>query len=196
VKVPTRNGFASWHLAGWLFADLLLVLFVVVLGSLPGGSNVAEPCPTTFAGGSLPRPPATGPCADPSILPSAPGAPTIRVSTGRQGLDPTSVTATVTLGSGMFSSDRALTSEEEARVLAEVDRVVKQVGNGRPVGFVLTFGQNVKDGNGVNNAVRVAERVNRLLQTQRPTLFSPAVVRSYWNGGSPGPVEIELFFLG
>lgn len=110
--------FNPLHLAGWLFADMLLVLALVAMGD-QGDPQAAEAGPTPSA--------------------SASGKPTPSKSPGHKG--PRAVTRTpvkVSIDAAQGDRDRI---EKRLRAVTEKYR-------GRQAAFVLTFGRNSDPGAG------------------------------------------------
>ena len=156
-------------LAGWLFADLLLVLFVVGLASEP---TVLEPEPTSVA---TPTPTPT-----PSPTPEAP-----------LGLDRTPVTVTL-----QFDSNRLVNPATRAEVTAELRQPIAEelaqpeVGDAS-AGMVLIWGYS-RD---VNEGIRIAEIIGPELAPARPEVFENTTYRAFWRGGPDGRVDLEIYLL-
>jgi len=159
------------HLAGWLFADLLLVLFLVSL-SAQHAPEAPEPPP--------PPPPKL--------------------------LSPESCEFTVRLGNG-FTADRDRVVSELERILsapkdsdfntddghgAPSDKCREHLAEQRDVGFVIAFGSgsNQQIGAAKEFAADVAE-----IAIEEIPQFKDAKYRELWTGGSPGSVELSVFFL-
>ncbi|MFF7449485.1 MULTISPECIES: hypothetical protein [unclassified Streptomyces] len=178
------SGVAPRHLAGWLFADLFLVLFLVVLGMTTSDG------PDEAAGaGKSPRPSPSASGTSPS--PS-------RTAKGPLGLDPKRHTFAVTLSTG--ATGRAtgrggLSAVDRKNVVAALDKEIRASGDGRRIGMVITFG--VAPQAQLGAATDLAEDVNRTLKSARPQAFCGGNVgtRPFWSGGSADRVEIELYYI-
>ncbi|MFF4587321.1 hypothetical protein [Streptomyces sp. NPDC001388] len=162
---PRRRGFrfTPLHLAGWLFADMLLVLALVSMGDRgdPLAARAAtRPSPSTPSADAEPSP-------EPSPTPSGPR------SVERK---PVKVHVTAAVGdtARMVKQLRAATARYEGRTAA----------------FVLTFGQAVEPSDGQ----AYARDINRSLRKARPGMFDDATTRPFWNGGTSGAADLEIYF--
>ncbi|MBD0421477.1 hypothetical protein H0H10_20345 [Streptomyces sp. TRM S81-3] len=175
-------GIAPRHLAGWLFADLFLVLFVVALGMVVSdgpGRPVADAS----------RKPSPSGTASPS--PS-------RTEKGPTGLDPKRHVFGVRLSggaTGRAAGDGSLSAADRQRIVAALDKEVRRSGKGRRIGMVITFGVGPQAMLGA--ATDLAEDVNRTLKSRRPNAFCGGNVgtRPFWSGGQPDRVEIEVYYI-
>ncbi|WP_133916763.1 hypothetical protein [Streptomyces sp. NBC_00582] len=178
------------YLAGWLFADLLLVLVLVVLGSQPGTteqSDDAGPTPSTTASA------ATGRTPRPTASPPAPRA------SRPAGLDP--VTRSITVRADA-EAVIAGTAGAVASVRRQVDRRIGPY-RGRTAAFVMVFATVHTSGGGVDTARSdvYATAVARLLPRIAPEFFPPydeKIIRGYHDSSfriASGTARIELFFL-
>ncbi|NUV60421.1 hypothetical protein G6W55_12070 [Streptomyces sp. CAI-85] len=61
---------------------------------------------------------------------------------------------------------------------------------GRAAAFVLTFGQAVEPSDGQ----AYAHEINKSLRKARPDMFTDATTRDFWNGGSAGAADLEIYF--
>ncbi|MEU1176876.1 hypothetical protein ABZ464_04370 [Streptomyces sp. NPDC005820] len=162
---PSRRGFrfTPLHLAGWLFADMLLVLALVSMGDRgdPLAAQAAtRPSPSASAADAEPSP-------EPSPTPQGPR------SVERK---PVKVHVTAAVGdtARMVKQLRAATARYEGRAAA----------------FVLTFGQAVEPSDGQ----AYAREINKSLRKARPDMFTDATTRDFWNGGSAGAADLEIYF--
>ncbi|MEH0424449.1 hypothetical protein [Streptomyces sp. B21-083] len=162
---PVRRGFrfTPLHLAGWLFADMLLVLAIVSMGDRGdplAAQAAARPSPSTSSADA-------GPSPEPSPTPSGPR------SVERK---PVKVQVTATVGdtARMVSQLRAATARYEGHAAA----------------FVLTFGQAPEPSDGQ----AYAREINKSLRKARPDMFTDATTRDFWNGGSAGSADLEIYF--
>ncbi|MGW1723563.1 hypothetical protein ACWCQK_11620 [Streptomyces sp. NPDC002306] len=183
---------APTHLAGWLFADLLLVLVLIVLGGQSIHATEAEdPAPSAGASASAPAAPVTS--ASPSSAKPSPN---------RSGMDPVSrnlplltdqSVADALRGPGGAARDRAV-----RRIAKEVDRVL--AGEKRRGAMVFVWGT---DGGCANCAATsgpstaYAEAAATAIQRSRHPLLprATAFYRGYIKlGGASGTLRMEVFF--
>ncbi|WP_326654111.1 MULTISPECIES: hypothetical protein [unclassified Streptomyces] len=174
------------RVAGWLFADLLLVMVVVALG----GET------TTKGAGAHIRPELTaGPTGTP-----APAVSTPAPGTPAGGLDPHTKSISVRTDPGdlVGGSDAAAAS-----IRRQVVRKAEQF-QGERAAFVIVFGNAGRLPGGAvdtRSSTEYAEAVARLLPSAKPDFFPPydeKIIRSYHNTDPrvpSGTAEIELFFL-
>lgn len=182
---PQGAGIAPRHLAGWLFADLFLVLFLVVLGMVASDGTGA-------AGAKKSPKPSSSPSPSASPSPS-------RTAKGPTGLDPKRHTIAVSLSSG--ATGRAsgkgnnLNAADRKKIVAALDQEMRASGDGRRIGMVITFG--VAPQSMLGAATDLAEDVNATLKSRRPQAFCGGNVgtRPFWSGGSADRVEIELYYI-
>lgn len=177
---PAGTGIAPRHLAGWLFADLFLVLFLVVLGM------VASDGPHRAAGKPKPSP-------SPSTSSSPPPK-----RKGPTGLDPKRHVFDVDLSSG--ATRRAagrgnLNAADQKKIVSALDEEIRRSSKGRRIGMVITFG--VAPQTMLSAATDLAEDVNRTLKSRRPQAFCGGNVgtRPFWYGGAADGVEIEVYYI-
>ncbi|WP_327677933.1 hypothetical protein [Kitasatospora sp. NBC_00458] len=156
------------HLAGWLFADLLLVLALVAMGDQgdPVAAARATATPTPTAGASA--------TATASATP--PPAPT---PTGPRGVEHDAVTVDVT-------GDPSDTAGLAAQIRAGTERYA-----GRQAAVVLTFGSNRDPGVGQ----AYAHTVNGLLAQARPEMFQGTTTRDFISlTDNPRHASLEIYF--
>ncbi len=163
---PVRRGprFTPLHLAGWLFADMLLVLALVSMG------DRGDPAAALAAARPSSSPSAqadAGPSPDPSPAPTGPR------SVERKPVQ-FSVTAAPDDTARMVELLRAATARHE----------------GRSAAFVLTFGHAREPGDGQ----AYAREINNALRKARPDMFTDATTRDFWNGGASGTADLEIYF--
>ncbi|WP_411573106.1 hypothetical protein [Streptomyces sp. WAC 01420] len=167
MSLPRRRfRFAPLHLAGWLFADMLLVLALVSMGDRgdPLGSRAgAEPSASPAAT----RPPKPKPKPSPVPTPTGPR------SVARKPV-------TVRLAAAAGDTPRMVEQLRAATTRYE----------GRDAAFVLTFGQAPEPGAGQ----AYAREVNEALREARPEMFTDATTRDFWNGGPSGSADLEIYF--
>lgn len=159
-------------IAGWLFADLLLVLFIIQLGAGPAAAPALA--------GASPKPIA----AIPSV-------------TAPPGLDPD--TASIVIDPG-FNVDRVLRGDPpELGWVVERFRAESARFAGHRAGVVMVFG-TVRSGGVVDTkrSSEYAERLIPLLTDAAPDLFpaDPSYYRNYVTfDGQDGAVKVELFLF-
>lgn len=158
-------------LAGWLFADLLLVLFITAFASTTTPSAPPKP----------PRPAPSPAASHPAPKPSSSRQPVLI-------LHPVSFTLRVPPGivgsNGASPADLALVGELKSALRA------KGLGNSR-AGLVEAFGWSLSpDGDGT----QVAKAANRAV-TKNLALFAQATQQNFWQPGADGTVTLEVFFF-
>lgn len=154
------------RLAGWVFADLLLVLFLLGVGSqLTQLTTAPEPEPTP-----KPTPTPTQPI----------------------GMSPDPIERT--LGADLAaiqSPDPAVSQAERDRIRAEVANVTGDLDPSR-VGMVLIWGDASQPGQGIELATAVGNE----LVPANPELFGGAAQkRVWWGQGQPGQVKLEMYLF-
>jgi hypothetical protein len=165
-------------LAGWLFADLMLMLFLVGLSMAPAAPKRPPPPPRT-PNGRTPSPHAT----------ASPKGPRV-VDPHRY---PTRVVAVnlAALASGGDNGPAART------LRAHTDTMLRHLVRdhpelrGREVGVALIFGAGPQSG--IGTAERRAGKVGDVLRDTDDS-FRHAVVEPLWTEGSPDFVKMRLYF--
>ncbi|MGX1884785.1 hypothetical protein [Streptomyces sp. NPDC055287] len=182
------------QLAGWLFADLLLVMVVVVLGGEAMGDGAAPLCPDDTNCLTGTPTPSTPPSPEPfTPAPISPAPPT-------GGLDPTTRSITVRTDPEALigGSDRAAASIRD-----QIARQTKKFA-GERAAFVMVFGNAGRLAGGAvdtRTSTAYAEAVAKQLPSAAPRFFPPynkEIIRGYHNTDPrvpSGTAEIELFFL-
>lgn len=166
-------------LAGWLFADLLLVLFITAIASLPAPPVVANNGIPVKTPSPSPSPTLTTPTPTPtptptSVLERSPHTIDIDVS-------PSDV------------NDPASRDAAIATLLSELQQKLAAQGlRGRRAGFVLVFAYGTADSNGIGQAISAAKTVLHAIQAKEPG-FSQASGLGYWSG--TGNFELKIFFF-
>ncbi|MFC5665476.1 hypothetical protein ACFP3U_21175 [Kitasatospora misakiensis] len=164
----TRPKARGVHLAGWLFADMLLVLALVAMGDQgdPVAAERAAAAPTTVPSAS----------ATESAPASATPTPT---PTGPRGVEHDPVTVDVT-------GD----SSDAAGLTAQI-RAATEPYAGRQAAVVLTFGSNRDPGVGQ----AYAHAVNGLLGQARPEMFRGTTTRDFLSlADNPRHASLEIYF--
>ncbi|MFJ9819606.1 hypothetical protein ACIRU3_30950 [Streptomyces sp. NPDC101151] len=189
MRPPRTTGAQA---AGWLFADLLLVMVVVALGG-ETMDRADPPHPCAMAGPSCTPSP-----SGPTLPGPSTSAPTGPPPSG--GLDPhtRSITVRTDPEALMGGSARAAASVRE-----QVARRIRQF-RGKRAAFVMVFGNAGRFPGGAvdtGTSTAFAEAVARLLPSAAPEFFPQyhkEIIRGYHNtdpGIPSGTAEIELFFL-
>ncbi|MFE7189021.1 hypothetical protein [Kitasatospora sp. NPDC057541] len=163
---PARPRARGVHLAGWLFADMLLVLALVAMGD-QGDPVAAERA-------------AAGPSASPSASATADATPSAAPTpTGPRGVEHDPVTVDV-------SGDASDAAGLAAQVRAATERYA-----GRQAAVVLTFGSNRDPGVGQ----AYAHTVNGLLAQARPEMFRGTTTRDFISlADNPRHASLEIYF--
>ncbi|MCM2393870.1 hypothetical protein [Streptomyces albipurpureus] len=182
-----RSGSSVVHAAGWLFADLLLVITVIALGG-----QWTAPTTADRADGE--------PSASPAPAVSASPTPSPRVSAAQPGLDPDSEEFDVR------GDAPGLLAREAAAVRDIRDEVAKGISAypGKRAALVIIWGTagSCRTCPVTDNASRdYARAIGALLPSVSATFF-PAyheeIIRGYRNTSGDrerGQATIELFFL-
>ena len=153
------------HLAGWLFADMLLVLALVAMGDQGDPVKAAE---AARRPGSASAGPSAKPEPEPKPKPSGPRAVERRP---------------VKVSVDAASTDR--------RRIVERLRAATGKYAGREAAIVLTFGRNRDPGAGI----AYARRINSLLPEARPEMFERTTTRDFMDlGGAGGHADLEIYF--
>jgi len=162
------------HLTGWLFADLMLILFVIMLSIRPAGV-VSTTMPPTARTSSTPT---AGPSSEQTPTPT----PTSRVVTSPGVELRPRVERFVVAG----LSNAAVKAEMRSR-FATLER------RRRRAAFVLTFGTDPSPGLGI----QLAGRANNLLEQAVPGIFSGSARRDFWQrqGAPNGVVSVEVYLF-
>ncbi|MFD7446304.1 hypothetical protein [Streptomyces sp. NPDC059909] len=74
--------------------------------------------------------------------------------------------------------------------MAKQLRAATAAYEGRSAAFVLTFGQAPEPGDGQ----AYAREINKSLRKARPGMFADATTRDFWNGGTSGAADLEIYF--
>jgi len=175
----TRLSDTVW-LSGWLFADLLLGLMVVFLGSTPSVDPVLLlPSPTaTFTATpthtATPTPTATA-TATPTLTPTPTATPT-----------PCAVTVSPDKFSKRLAGGPGGTDTPSELLRAEFEQF-----RDSQAGIVLTFGHG-----GPDEGVKRAARINAVLRREMPTLFTESTaMENFFQVVSGSGVDIWVYFL-
>jgi hypothetical protein len=167
-------------LAGWLFADLFLVLFIVVFSSQP---TVATPKPKVSGSPSAVASPGRSPKPSPAPKPS------------RLGLEPSPVNIDVSVSPAAIDNP-ATRSQATVRLLASLNaQLAARHLSGQRAGFVLVFAGSVTGASDpIDEAVRVASMVIPILGKQDAANFGAATGEGLW-GGSDDFFHFQIFFF-
>lgn len=164
MRRAARPRFNSLTLAGWLFADMLLVLALVAMGDQgdPVKAAAAKSRPGASPG------PSSSPSPSPSPTPSGPRA------VERRAVE-------ISLDAGPSDSDRIVRQLRERT----------QAHKGRTAAFVLTFGRNPEVGGGVDYARHVNAL---LVQARPEMFTGATTRDFFVQGASGGHADIEIYF--
>jgi hypothetical protein len=159
-------------LAGWLFADLFLVLFIVAFSSQP-----AAPTPTH------------------KPTPAASRKPVKSHPPPQIGLDQNPVNITVDVSPADLD-DPATHAQAVAAILASLDKQLagKELLTDKS-GFVLVFATSATDdGSQITEAVQIASSVIPILKSQDAAMFGKTSGEGLWDG--PGDFfYFQIFFF-
>jgi hypothetical protein len=167
-------------LAGWLFADLFLVLFIVAFSSQP---TVATAKPAAAASPSASASPGRTPRPSPAPTPS------------RLGLEPVPVSIDVSVSPTAIDNP-ATRAQATGRLLASLNaQLAARHRSGQRAGFVLVFAGGVAGASDpIDAAVHVAAMVIPILGKQDPAIFAAATGEGLW-GGSNDFFHFQIFFF-
>ncbi|THV43281.1 hypothetical protein [Glycomyces buryatensis] len=165
-------------LAGWLFADLALLLFIITVA-------VAADFPFDTADAS------TESVESPSPTPSEEPSPSPTAEPGVES-EP-HVFYVDTDADGIISGDDKAEDGLTGKLRDDFEELVDQ---GYTVGFALTFGGAAEPGYGGD----LAEAANKVLRKAFPELFGDAPTRHFWTVSGKGDIkegtlQIELYLL-
>jgi hypothetical protein len=168
-------------LAGWLFADLFLVLFIVVFSSQP---TVATPKPTAPLAPSVHASPRKSP--KPSPTPTPPS---------RLGLEPAPVNIDVSVSPADIDNP-ATRPQAAAQLLMSLNtQLAARHLDGLRAGFVLVFAGSVTGASDpIDEAVHVATVVIPILRKQDASVFGAASGEGLW-GGATDLFHFQIFFF-
>ena len=161
-------------LAGWLWADLLLGLFVIFLAASAAPPREA----VAVSASQAPQSPSATPtqAARPSTAPS-------------RAVTPQPVEVTVTLDERkLLSADEAAVGNEQRRIADEIAVRLTQVAGPRQVAVALVFAPHPDPAEG--------DRLARIATAAlRSGAFSGALIRPYRSvaSGSSGTLRLELY---
>lgn len=154
-------------LAGWLFADLFLVLLLVGLAAMPVAPPGKAPSATT-------PPPTEAPCPP-----------------QRDRLEKLPVDFSVEISPADFRNPR-LRADALRRLIDSIDQEFQERGlSDRRAGFALVFASGPDAG----VAQQTAGWIYRALRI-RQTVFRDSSGLGYWAGQSSDHLEFKIFFYG
>jgi hypothetical protein len=170
-------------LVGWVFADLLLALFLVFLAVQPGDPNAKA----RAAGGSTS-----------TTTTTTTTAPAPTTTTVPPGVDQEYLCFRIQTNRGLLQGGPSLERDQHVRELAAqvVDQLRRLDAGDRRAGIVLAFGVAT-----IPNEGRELARVfNELVLPEVPDVFSQSAVRNFWDGAEterrPGDsVAVNLYPL-
>lgn len=166
-------GFRAPMLAGWLFADLLLVLFIAAFTSLS-----APPAPSGAAPASS---------TTPSPTPSAHATTRPRVLEEQ----PQTFSVGDVSPADVSSSDPATSAAAVGKLLGELRKqLAASKLQGRQAGFVIVLAYGPIDG--IGQAISTANSVVGILK-KKESQFSGAAGLGYWSGSAG--FEFKIFFF-
>lgn len=156
-------------LAGWLFADLCLVIFVVSLASVPSSPAAAK----AHARHSTVNP-----------HPARPPQPQV--------LERTPADFYIGIAPDDFGSGEA-NEQADGELLNELNQELATLHmQGRKAGFVLIFASGPSDG--ISQAIDSADAVIRLIRSQDSAVFGEVTGEGLWNGQGSNNFHFQIFF--
>jgi hypothetical protein len=170
-------------LAGWLFADLFLVLFIVAFSSQPA---VPVPVPTPTLGVAHSASPSPSPTPSPTPTPTP----------SPVGLDQNPYNPTIDVSPGAV--------DNPATRAAALKQLITDLNNwlsghhllGRTAGFVIIFATSVTGaGDPVDEAYSVANSVLPVLRKQDAAMFGRTSGEGLWGGSSGNDFHFQIFFF-
>jgi hypothetical protein len=173
-------------LAGWLFADLFLVLFIVVFSSQPTVATQKHTVATQKH--KAPASPSVRPSPVPSPRPTPTRPPKL-------GLEPAPVNIHVSVSPADIENP-ATRPRAVARLLASLNTqlAARHLDHLR-AGFVLVFAGSVAGaGDPIGEAVHVATMVIPILSKQDAAVFGTASGEGLW-GGANELFHFQIFFF-
>jgi hypothetical protein len=173
--VKARRAFAP-HLAGWLFADLLIVLFLIALVSIPPTTAESKPAP------SLSSSPSRTFAASPS--PGVPKKPVLDLKSVNFEVKKLDVKGLI---AGQDPAEADLLSKFQAELKS-------QNAHNRRAGLILAWGTapDYKHDNRI--ADRMATKLIAVVAAKVPN-FKDVASRSLWAEAPVGSVQVEVFFF-
>lgn len=166
-------------LAGWLFADLFLVLFLVAFSSQPTVA-MSKTTPAVISGAHK----ATAKIGKPK-------------KPGTQGLESTPVDFVLSVSpDDLDSSDPSVYDAAKAALLSGVhSELAEKHMLGHRAGFVLIFATSVEyAADPIDEAVKVATAVIPMLRQGDPAIFPAGIGGEGLWGGSGDFVHFQIFF--
>jgi hypothetical protein len=172
-------------LAGWLFADLMVVLFLIGLGFV-STDTVSKPTPG-------PTSPAVGPS-------SQPATPTASPTRRQRVLLPQHYTVTVSFPvSELLSGDPG--AAPDGQLATATDQALDTLAAKQPelagklVAVAVIFGIGPQTGSGIGNAITEATEAGVVLHAN-DARFRQASFLDYWSGAasSENSLEMVIFF--
>lgn len=197
-------------LSGWLFADLVLALFIVLLQQQIVSTNAVSTTPlapvSTITSTPLPATSTLSP--NPSETSTAIVIGPVVEQTAAPTPEPTR-TPTVSLSqvpieftlkanaNALLAGDGAIKQRELVRIKEEINQLwdEKNVPKNARAGLVLTFGHSSKDD--FNQGRQMASEVNAALKAALPNVFDNPVMRDYHyiDAQGRGLVDVEVFLF-
>lgn len=178
-KPGSGGGHSTDWMVGWLFADLMIVLFIVALGVHDVSAAPEAPraqAPTVKPSTPTPRP---------SVTPTRP-APPPGIAT-----KPAIFTIPIAAG-GVLGGTTAARSAELVQFRKRVQLIAERNLVGRRAGIVLVWGQSPD----VNRGMRLADLAGSQLAAAHPAVFRATVPRTLWKGeAAEGRVTLEIYLF-
>ena len=174
-------------LAGWLFADLFLVLFIVVLASQPA-APLAVSKPKASTPTHSPAPSAT-PSATPTRPSRSPRPTPIGVEQNPQNI-------VVQISPNDVDNPATRVAALSKLLVALHKQLASQHLTNSTAGFVVIFATSVTDNpDPVDEAIKVANSVLPVLKKQDANLFGRASGEGFWGGANGSYFHFQIFFF-
>jgi hypothetical protein len=173
-------------LAGWLFADLFLVLFIVAFASQP-----TVPVTAGKSKVSAPTHPAT-----PPVKATRSPAPVPSLSPAPVGVEQNPQNIAVQV-SPLDIDNPATRAAAIAKLLAGLDKQLASLHlTGGTAGFVVIFATSVTDNpDPIDEAVKVANSVLPVLKKQDTAVFGRSSGEGFWGGSNGNYFHFQIFFF-
>jgi hypothetical protein len=187
----SRRDTHSLLLAGWLFADLLAMLFVISLASQTQGAAAAgDPSQSASQSPSPGNSEHSSP--SPGTKPSTGPNPPTSAEAAKIGLDPHWQQVNVTDINYDELRRQGPDGPMAKKIVDQMTAALKdRPGGGRQVGLVATFTQTP---NNPDRGDKMSALVDAALTKNHPQ-FKGAADLPLWQAGSEGTVQVKVFFF-
>lgn len=167
-------------LVGWVFADLLLALLVVFLGTQPGDPSAGADATSTT-----------------STSTTTTTAPPTTTTTTPPGVDKEFVCIRVNTDPGLLNGPGGEAKDGYLSLLAADlrNKLEERQLLDREAGVVLSFGSSPEGNPDLGKTI--AQNYNELVLSRIPQVFGGAATRPFWGGGveATGSIELNLYLV-